>query len=409
MPTSISMRICILIAASLLTTPPMAQGFLPAALGPRRSFVLQLQQLQETKTSVQVQASTSAVSLEAISEDLEKRFAAVQGEITKTWKVKVAPVSTDRLGLIATQSISKGEVIMAMPYDDKLMLSARVAKEEVFRDLLPASYDSWTGETGLIALMILNEVARAAGTGTGVALPERPAPLQTLIQSWVNALPSPQDMEHHPLMWPEQDQEVLQSSSTNKIYRQLDDLEEDASWLTANVFDKDRTRFPETVTWNNDSTTIPCFSLQGLKWAMALALSRSCFINGSLKVIPVMDMCNHDDDCAEVQAGSMGTLFGSIKGAQLLATKPYKAGEQVFCSYGPKSAADYLLEHGFCPEQCWKMAVSELVFEVDRKIAFVTTSWIFWSMKRTTKHQWIQSSPLTLSVRRVETVNRIRP
>jgi [ribulose-bisphosphate carboxylase]-lysine N-methyltransferase len=287
--------------------------------------------------------------------------------------VKVAPVSTDRLGLLATQDIKKNEVIMAMPNDDRFILTAKLAKETVFKDVLSDSYDSWTGETGLIALMILNEVARAASTG--VALPVRPGPLQTMIESWVNALPSPQEMESHPFMWAEQDQEVLQSSSTNKIYRRLDDLEEDAAWLTTNVFDKDRERFPETVTWNSNgssddsSSTIPCFTLQGLKWAMALALSRSSFIDGSLRLIPVMDMCNHADECAEVNVGFMGT-FGTTKGVQLVATKPYKAGEEVFCSYGPKSAADYLMEHGFCPDQCWKTAVSELVFEIDAEDRF---------------------------------------
>jgi [ribulose-bisphosphate carboxylase]-lysine N-methyltransferase len=363
-------RIWRLLVASLLVAPPMAQCFLPAALGPRRSFVLR--RLQESPTDT--------ASLETVSQDLEKTFGACRGEIAKTWKVKVAPVSTDRLGLIATQSISKGDVIMAMPNDDRFILTGKIAKETVFKDVLSDAYDSWTGETGLIALMILNEVARAAGSDAGVPLPVRPAPLQTMIESWVNALPSPQDMMSHPFLWPEQDQEVLQSSSTNKIYRRLDDLEEDAAWLTANVFDKDRARFPESVTWNSansddgsssssSSSTIPCFTLQGLKWAMALALSRSSFVDGSLRLIPVMDMCNHADECNEVQVGYMGT-FGTTKGVQLLATKPYKAGEQVFCSYGPKSAADYLMEHGFCPDQCFNTAVSELVFEIDAEDRF---------------------------------------
>jgi hypothetical protein len=92
-------------------------------------------------------------------------------------------------------------------------------------------------------------------------------------------------------------------------------------------------------------------------------------VDGSLRLIPVMDMCNHADECNEVTVGFMGT-FGTTKGVQLLATKQYKVGEQVFCSYGPKSAADYLMEHGFCPEQCWKTAVSELTFEIDAEDRF---------------------------------------
>jgi [ribulose-bisphosphate carboxylase]-lysine N-methyltransferase len=378
----------LLVASLLVAAPPLAQCFLPAALGPQRSFVLRpmsMSMSMSTDTNnnaaadADAAAAADAASLETVSRDLETSFAACQKEIAKTWRVKVAPV-TDRLGLIATQNINKGDVIMAMPNDDRFVLTGKIAKETVFKDVLSDAYDSysWTGETGLIALMILNEVARAAGTDAGVALPVRPAPLQTMITSWVNALPSPHEMASHPFMWPEQDQEILQSSSTNKIYRRLDDLEEDCAWLTENVFDKDRARFPESVTWNTDKSkndgsdgdsTIPCFTLQGLKWAMALALSRTSFVDGSLRLIPVMDMCNHADECNEVQVGFMGA-FGTTKGVQLLATKPYKAGEQVFCSYGPKSAADYLMEHGFCPEQCWKTAVSELTFEIEAEDRF---------------------------------------
>jgi [ribulose-bisphosphate carboxylase]/[fructose-bisphosphate aldolase]-lysine N-methyltransferase len=59
----------------------------------------------------------------------------------------------------------------------------------------------------------------------------------------------------------------------------------------------------------------------------------------------------------------MGT-FGTVRGSQLVAHKQYKAGDEIFCSYGPKSAADYLLEHGFCPPQAWKTAVSEVALEL---------------------------------------------
>jgi [ribulose-bisphosphate carboxylase]/[fructose-bisphosphate aldolase]-lysine N-methyltransferase len=60
----------------------------------------------------------------------------------------------------------------------------------------------------------------------------------------------------------------------------------------------------------------------------------------------------------------MGT-FRTTKGAQLIASTNYKVGDEVSCSYGPKSAADYLLEHGFIPDQCWKNAVCEITFEID--------------------------------------------
>mmetsp|Transcript_51420 Transcript_51420/g.142366 ORF Transcript_51420/g.142366 Transcript_51420/m.142366 type:complete len:282 (+) Transcript_51420:1-846(+) len=102
---------------------------------------------------------------------------------------------------------------------------------------------------------------------------------------------------------------------------------------------------------------------------MALTQSRSVFVDASLRLVPLMDFMNHDDDAKEITDGTMGT-FGTVRGSQLVAHKAYKEGEEVFCSYGPKSAADYLLEHGFCPPQAWKTAVSEISLEVDSEDRF---------------------------------------
>ena len=360
-----------------------------------KSFWQQQQQQHPAGAAAALQLSTTdANTLDSLCQNLQDAFQDCQDELAKTCKVKIAPVSGDhRLGLVATESISKGDVVLAIPYDDRYVLSANVARTKVFSDVLPDSFDSWTGETGLIALLVLHEVARAAAAASATSAgddgktpkgqqqqqqPQRPEALQKFMPAWISALPHPNEMKHHhPLLWSEEDQEILQMSSTNKIYRRLDDIEEDATWLTKNVFDKDRTRFPETVTWkdnnnNNNNggetttTTIPCFNADGFKWAMAIVQSRSFFLDGSLRLIPFLDMVNHDDSGKgeEVTDGYMGT-FGTLQGAKLIASTNYAPGDEVLCSYGPKSAADYLLEHGFCPEQSWKTAVSELTFEID--------------------------------------------
>ena len=302
-------------------------------------------------------------SVDSLGESLDKAFQACQDDLAKQCKVKIAPVATDRLGLVATGTISKGEVALAMPYDDRYILTGNLAKDTIFKGVLPEDYDSWTGEAGLIALSLLNEVARASNEG-GVDEPNRPSALQEFMTVWVSVLPRNLD---HPYLWSEEDQEVLQLSSTNKIYKRLDDVEEDATWLTEKIFATDREKFPESVTLNGE--TVPCFSEQGFKWAMATVQSRSFFLDGSLRLIPFLDMCNHSDRAEEVVPGSMGT-FGTVKGVKLVTSQKYSAGDEVFCSYGPKSAADYLLEHGFCPEQSWKTAISELTFEIDSEDRF---------------------------------------
>jgi [ribulose-bisphosphate carboxylase]-lysine N-methyltransferase len=334
---------------------------------PVASFQIGVQQNGPSRVSFSSRLHAETASFDTLVTSLDQALDACKSEITKTCKVTVGPSSsTGRLGLVATSNIKKGEVVLAMPYDERIELSASTARKVVFDGILASDYDGWTGDSGLITLLILNECARVSNQG--IELPKRSEAMQTFMASWVSTLPSPQEMTSlHPLMWPEEDQEVLQSSSTNKVYQSLDDLEEDANWLVENIFSKDRTKFPETMTWNG--AEIPCFSLDGYKWAMALAQSRSVFVDGSLRLLPIVDMCNHDDEGKEVTGASMGT-FGTTKGAQLIASKNYASGEEVFCSYGPKSAADYLLEHGFCPPQCFKQAVSEVTLELDSEDRF---------------------------------------
>jgi len=316
--------------------------------------------------------------LESVSQTLEQSTLESGGsgkkisDITKTCKVQVGPSkSGHRLGLVATSQIKKGEVMLSMPYDDLFVLTPELAKKQVFAESLPEGYDGWTGDVGFIAMLVLNELAKASSNGSGIPLPKRSAMIDNFMASWVKCLPSLEEMKSlHPLLWSEDDQEILQSSSTSKIYQSLDDCEEDATWLIERIWSKDRQTFPEYVTLGNAEEEIPCFTTDGFKWAMAIAQSRSVFTDGSLRLIPYMDMCNHNDrNTQEVTGGFMGT-FGTTKGAQLTAAQDYSIGDEVFCSYGPKSAADYLLEHGFCPPQTFKTAVSELTFELDSEDRF---------------------------------------
>jgi len=321
-----------------------------------------------------ISTSVSASVLAAADEMMEA-FEVCKSDISKTCKVKIGvSEETGRLGLIATERLKMGESALALPYDDRILMTPKEARKTVFKDVLTGDYDGWTGDFGLVALLILNEVARAAASNNNKHefLPKRPKSFDVLMKAWVKALPSLSEMSTeenggmglHPLFWSEDDQESLQMSSTKKIYRTLDDIEEDASWLTEQVFEKDRERFPATVTLDGDGEVRQCYTEEGFRWALGLAQSRSFFIDGSLRLIPFLDFVNHADDGNEVAGGYMGT-FGTTAGAKLLVSRKYKPGDEVFCSYGPKSAADYLLEHGFCPRSSFSTSVSELVFEVD--------------------------------------------
>jgi [ribulose-bisphosphate carboxylase]-lysine N-methyltransferase len=307
--------------------------------------------------------------LEDICKDLNDAISKCQPEFIKTCKVKVAKSTKQhRLGLVATENMKKGDVALAIPYDDQIILTPKSALA-TFKGILPEGYDGWTGDNGLLALMVLNELAKAATDGNaGIPLPQRKNEASLLINVWIKSFPTPTEMKLlHPILWETDEQEILQSSTTKKIYRTLDDIDEDSNWLDERVWSKDREKFPEQVQLNGE--TYPCFTAKGFAWAMATVASRVSFVDGTSRMIPIMDVANHDDlGVEEVGSGFMGR-FGTTKGAQIRTgkTRQYKKDEEVFVTYGPKSAAEYCLEHGFIPDRLRTMttSVAEISFEID--------------------------------------------
>jgi len=138
--------------------------------------------------------------------------------------------------------------------------------------------------------------------------------------------------------------------------------------LEENLWSGSEERFPEVVMVGGEE--YECFSNEGFKWAIAIVTSRSIFVDDALRLIPFLDMANHDTiGVSEIRPAYMGT-FGTTKGANLSAGsgRSYKKDEEIFCSYGPKSSAEYLLEHGFVPGSDDKdglaTCVAELTFDI---------------------------------------------
>ena len=335
--------------------------------------------------------------LEALAKLANNALSSHGSEILKTFNARVGVISpTDdddnddfqqrylRLGLLATESINKDDQLIAsLPYYDDgsgLAMSPSVATNLVYKSELPEGYDGWTGDVGLLAMLLLNEMARSnvVGDKKGIDSPSRKEGIQSLLAAWIATLPTPAEMEvMHPLMWEEDDQEALQSSSTKKIYRLLDDIDDDSSWLDEKVWSLDRLKFPESVLikvgeGEGDIEERPCFTPGGFRYAVSLVRSRSFFVDGSLRLLPYLDYANHEDyNSYELAGGAVGSLWGSDKGALLKSGKKLNVGDEIRISYGPKGPADYLLDHGFVPPMCrvsWgggAALTAELSFEVD--------------------------------------------
>mmetsp|Transcript_35701 Transcript_35701/g.52352 ORF Transcript_35701/g.52352 Transcript_35701/m.52352 type:complete len:612 (+) Transcript_35701:171-2006(+) len=336
----------------------------------RRSHKKSLLRLCESSTSLsssvkeqEEEEEEDGVNLAKIASTLTSSLRSMSDRI-KNQKVSIQPTSSSssssstRLGLFASKSIQKGDAVLSIPYDDDLVLSPTHARNTVFKNDLPQNYNGWTGDLGYLAMLILHEYARAFDA-TSFA-PKRNT--DEFMKRWAKGLPTPAEMKYHPMHWTEEQQEELQSSSTKKIYRALDDADEDGIWCNERIWSKDRGKFPEIV------NSMECFTPKGFRWALSLAMSRSVFVDGELRIVPVVDFANHADyETEEIGGGSFGA-FGTTKGVQIVAGKDYNEGEEVFVSYGPKSAAEYLLEHGMIPPAtATSTCVAELTFEIDQE------------------------------------------
>ena len=344
----------------------------------------------DTSTTTSDVGSSDRERLDTLAKLANDALTEHGSDIFKSFKARVSvmPQSADedkqqnslRLGLVATESIRKeDELVASLPFYDTdgsgLALAPHLATKLVYKEKLPEGYDGWTGDVGLLAMLLLNEMARLNVDGPkGIDLPTRKDGIPPLMSAWVTSLPSPKEMSSlHPLLWDEDDQELLQSSSTKKIYRLLDDIEDDSSWLDENAWSLDRDTYPETIKLQiGDSVEErQCFSTEGFRYAVSLVRSRSFFVDGYLRLLPYLDYANHDDfDSIELVGGGIGMLWGSAKGALLKSGKALKEGDEVCISYGPKGGADYLLDHGFVPPMCKATSTggavtSELMFEVD--------------------------------------------
>mmetsp|Transcript_545 Transcript_545/g.1981 ORF Transcript_545/g.1981 Transcript_545/m.1981 type:complete len:332 (-) Transcript_545:155-1150(-) len=80
--------------------------------------------------------------------------------------------------------------------------------------------------------------------------------------------------------------------------------------------------------------------------ASAYLLSRAYLLEGSLVLVPLVDMANHCDQLKFAVEPSSG-VFTPRGNVDLVAARSYEKGEQVFSSYGPHCDADLFQSFGF--------------------------------------------------------------
>ncbi|CAM9496112.1 unnamed protein product [Choristocarpus tenellus] len=230
-------------------------------------------------------------------------------------RVERSPLDGGR-GLVAIQPIEKGTKVVEVPQE--LGLAASGIKGSDIGKYLKG-FQGWTGDTGLIALQLLWERSKGA---------------KSKMESWVAVLPAPGDLDM-PLFWEEENLSLADASSTRGISGFGDDVDEDYAWLQANTFGPNPKAFPPAE-----------FTLELFRWAVGVVLSRSFFVDGELRMVPLVDFVNHSPRSRREPEGGPTGLFGTSRAVVLVSERDYQEGEEFFVSYGPKGAAAYLEENG---------------------------------------------------------------
>ena len=249
------------------------------------------------------------------------------------------------LRLASGQRASKGDVLATVPFS--LCFTADSARASEVGSYLEEFFeDGWTGAAGMIAVQLMHEL--------------RLGPAQSKWGPWLALLPGVGGEAGGldlPLFWPPEDLAHLEGVSTRPIAELGNEADEDFAWLEEKVFGAHRDVFPAEH-----------FGREQWRYALGLALSRSFFLGGATRLVPFLDLVNHDDDVrvelsSSSEAGGVGGVGGGIgalgralgsvvgggKAARLVADRAYDAGDEVCVSYGVRTAAEYLEEHGFVP------------------------------------------------------------
>ena len=190
-----------------------------------------------------------------------------------------------------------------------------------------------TGDFGLIALLLLHE--RSLGKASKW-------------WEYINSLP---DTTPGILSWSQAELDELFVSSTRDFASQIAAVNEDWQLIS---------RLPELSSVDEDA----------FKWAVGTVKARNVFIENQPVLVPIIDVMSFDPFSeAEPTVGSAGIFGGKI--VRVFADSSYNAGDEVFISYGLKSSAECVEDHGFCPEVPLVDACCELKVGLDEADRFV--------------------------------------
>ena len=274
----------------------------------------------EARTTTTTTATTTSSSL---SKDLPKEIGSCSKDELDIWladimklpqqKMKLEYFKEEGRGLVATESIKRGEKVLEIPQEAIITVEVALKESLLQEKKKLAELQEWS-----ILATFLAETAQNSSTDDASSQKYRFA-------TYVKALPRSTGSV---LEWPESDVRTLLAGSPSLFSA----LERRAS--VAAAIAEIRVNFPEL----NEKT---------LQWAFDILFSRLIrleSLGGNLALVPWADMLNHQPGCdafIDLDRGSRKVC--------LTTDRSYEHGEQVWASYGQRPSSELLISYGFAP------------------------------------------------------------
>jgi len=221
-------------------------------------------------------------------------------------KVTVAPSQWGGLGVIATEAIDAGQVVMRIP-------RSLVVTHERCQDP-----DSPCGA-------LLRALDVPPFTSMMVFLLSECERPESFYAPYLPTLPTPEELNNAPLMSNEEVAVLEATPFADKVQSVRKRVAAAESYFKSNL----QERFPEAFPDGHGAAKDTLYSPHWLKWAAAVILSRAFEINGHMIILPLIDSFNHDP----VKGGSLS--WNATGEFEVRTGAAYEEGEEVYLSYGP--------------------------------------------------------------------------
>jgi len=223
----------------------------------------------------------------------------------------------------ATESVKKGDLLCSLPLG--LAIDAGRAKATGVFETKIASSQLRTGDLGILALLLLEEKAKGSASK---------------YSAYVEALPK---QAPGILGWLAEEVNELCASTSRRIRSQIDAVDKD---------------------WSTISGLLPSNKVtqEAFRWAFGIVKARHLIIDDSPMLVPGIDSIAFDPLASnEPFTASAGMWGGKI--IKVNAARALNKGDVVTMSFGLKSSAECIEDHGFIPDidlvdSCAEFAVS---------------------------------------------------